>query len=98
MKSLLISLVVSGAFLACSTASAAVFVHAGPVHVAVGRPIGHVRPVYRPVAVRPILSAPAIAPVAPAVWPRGVLTPAERAEIRNEVWETRREIWNAIHN
>ena len=50
VKSLLISRVLSGAFLAGSTASAAVFVHAGPVHVAVGHPVGHVHPVYRPAA------------------------------------------------
>jgi hypothetical protein len=95
MKTALFTLALLGALLAGSTASAAVFVHAGPVTVAVGRP--YYRPIARPV-VRPVLAAPAIAPVAPLVWPRRVLTPAERAEIRSDVWETRRDIWNAIHN
>ena len=95
MKTALFTLALLGALLAGSTASAAVVVHAGPVHVAVGRP--YARPLARPVA-RSVLPAPMIAPVAPAAWPHRVLTPAERAGIRSEVWETRREIWNAVHN
>jgi hypothetical protein len=95
MKTCLFTLTLFGALLAGSTASAGVFVHAGPVRVAVGRP--YYRPLARP-SVRPALAAPVIAPVAPAVWPHRVLTPAERAEVRSDVRETRREIWNAIHN
>jgi hypothetical protein len=91
MKSLLISLVVSGAFLAGSTASAAVFVHAGPVNVAVGRPIGHVHPVYHPVAVRPVVAAPAVAPQSAAILPVPAITPAR-------VYWHRQAVRHAIHD
>jgi hypothetical protein len=99
VKSLLISLVLSGAFLAGSTASAAVFVHAGPVHVAVGRPVGHVHPVYRPVAVRPIVAAPVIAPRPAAVLPPPAITPARvywhRQAVRHAIQE---RIEDAVEN
>lgn len=93
MKSLLMSLVVSSACLVAANASAGVFVHAGPVHVAVGRPIGHVYAVHRPVVVRPIVPAR----VSVSVSPYTVITPAERAEIRSEVRDARnRAIRDAI--
>jgi hypothetical protein len=63
MKSLLASLVVAGVCLAGSTASAAVFVDAGPVNVAVGRPVARVYPLYRPVAVRPVCRPVVVRPV-----------------------------------
>ena len=87
MKSFLISLVVSGAFLACSTASAAVFVHAGPVNVAVGRPVGRV---YRPAAVRPIVPAPVVVARPAAILPAPAITPAR-------VYWHRQAVRHAIH-
>ena len=90
MKSFLISLVVSGAFLACSTASAAVFVYAGPVNVAVGRPVGYARPVYRPAVVRPIIPAPVVVSRPAAVLPLPAITPAR-------VYWHRQAVRHAIH-
>jgi hypothetical protein len=60
MKSLLASLVVAGACLAGSTASAAVYVDAGPARVTVCRPAVRVCPVYRTIAVRPVAVRPVV--------------------------------------
>ena len=76
MKTFLTTLTVACVLAACSTASARVVVHAGPVHVSVGRavvrrPVRYVRPVARPVVVRPVV-------VAPTFVPGAVLTPYQR--------------------
>jgi len=89
-----------------SAANAGVFVHAGPVHVAVGvphRPAWPVapRPVVRPVAVRPVIAP--VAPVqnplflpAPVVGrPGPSISPHEAREIREEARELRHEIRDA---
>jgi hypothetical protein len=71
MKYVLASLVVAGACLVGSTASAGVVVHAGPAHVVVGRAwapaypfyrVPAVRTVYRPAVVRPVWAAPVVVP------------------------------------
>ena len=82
-----------------SEASAAVFVHAGPVHVAVGRrPVA--RPVARPVrpayvAPRPFVVAPAIVAPAPVIRPVAPVVPARAWYWRHEV---RENIHDAIEN
>jgi hypothetical protein len=86
-----------------STASAAIFVHAGPVRVAVARPYyrhyAHVRPVIAaPLAPLPVVApvAPVVAPLPPAVLPGAALTPAERAEIRETIRGARNAVRNAV--
>ena len=96
MKTVLTSLAVVLALTVGSTASAAVFVHAGPVTVAVGGGHRH----YRPVAVRPVprpVFAPGPAFVAPpaAAWSPNRITPRERREIHDETQDLRREIRQA---
>jgi 16S rRNA A1518/A1519 N6-dimethyltransferase RsmA/KsgA/DIM1 with predicted DNA glycosylase/AP lyase activity len=105
MKSLLCSLAVALVIGLGSSASAAVFMHAGPVNVAVGGRPAHHHVHHRPVAVRPV----PVAPVAPVVMaPRPVFVPApvvagsvntisprERQEIREEARELRQEIRQA---
>jgi hypothetical protein len=71
MKTLLISLTVASVMLVGSVASAAVVVHAGPVHVGVGvgrRPIHPVH-VHRPVLARPVVRPVVVPVVPPAVAP-----------------------------
>jgi hypothetical protein len=84
MKTLLTTLVVAGAFLACQEAPAAVVVRAGRVGVAIGRPAGYIQPVYRPVAVRPIVTTPVITP-AQVYWHRQAVRHAIEERIENAV-------------
>jgi hypothetical protein len=72
MKTLLVFLAVAGLCLIGSTASAAVFVHAGPVNVAVGHPLAHVHPIYRTVVARPIYRPALVCPY----WAAPVVVPA----------------------
>ena len=83
MKKMLISLAVVSGLLVGSEAWARVVVHAGPVHVGVGRPavrpVAVHRPVHvapRPVVVRPPVLRPAVvaAPRPVVVAPRPVVT------------------------
>lgn len=84
MKTFLTTLALACALTTGSTASAAVFVHAGPVRVAVGRPIvRHPAAYVRPV-VRPVVAAPAIVPAA-------ALTPYQR-------YLRRQAVAGAIHD
>ena len=80
MKTFLTTLTMACALAACSTASARVVVHAGPVHVGVGRPAvrHHVR-YYRPVVARPVIVAPA-----PAIIPAPALTPYQWRYLRRQ--------------
>lgn len=103
MKTLFASLAVVLALAVASTASAGVFVHAGPVSVGVGgyRHYYHPRPVVaRPVVARPVMARPVVAPVvvpAPAyVAPSAASSPGwlDRSERR----ELRAEIRQAIQN
>jgi hypothetical protein len=71
MKYVLASLIVAGACLVGSTASAGVVVNAGPVHVAVCHPWVHAHPVYRAAVVRPVYR-----PVVRSVWAAPVVVPA----------------------
>ena len=81
MKTFLMTLTMACALAACSTASARVVVHAGPVHVGVGRPVvrHHVRYV-RPVVARPVI---VVAP-APAIIRAPALTPYQRRYLRRQ--------------
>ena len=80
MKTFLMTLTMACALAACSTASARVVVHAGPVHVGVGRPVvrHHVRYV-RPVVARPVIVAPA-----PVIVPVPRLTPYQWRYLRRQ--------------
>jgi hypothetical protein len=98
MKTLLVPLALVCVLAVASTASAAVIVNAGPVHVAVG-----VRPHYHPIhpvhAIRPmplpVMAAPAFVPPPPVAGSPGVITPREWREIREEARELRQEIRQA---
>jgi hypothetical protein len=102
MKKLLISAVVASVFFTGSWASAAVVVHAGPVHVGIGRSLARPafahRPVYapvRPVVVRPPLPRPVIAAPTTVVTPPAV-TPAPVTGSAAAAIRARR-LLNAIH-
>lgn len=88
MKKFLLSLAVVAALACAETAFAGVFVHAGPVSVAVG---GRV---HRPLA-RPVVGVPHPAPVVGG-WVGGrSVSPFERHEIREEARELRYDIRDA---
>ena len=97
MKARMILLAAVLALTIGSMASAGVFVHAGPVNVAVGRRVARpVRPVYA--APRPVVAAPAVVAPAPAVGPVAPTAAAVR-HWRHERWETAHEaIENAVEN
>lgn len=91
MKTFLTTLAIVCALSVGSTATAGVFVHAGPVSVGIGRPaVRHYWPhaygVVRPVVARPVVAVPA-----PAIVPAPALTPYQR-------YLRRQAAANAIHN
>jgi hypothetical protein len=91
MKTFFASLAVALALTLASTASAAVFVHAGPVNVVVG---GRPNFNHPPVVVHPI---PVPAPVfgVPGAGSPGRITQREWREIRGEAQDLQREIRQA---
>jgi len=92
MKTWLPPLAVVLALTVASTASAAVFVHVGPVSVAVGVRPHHNHP---PLAVHPIPMPGPVFGVPPAAGSPGRITARERREIRDEAQDLRREIRQA---
>jgi hypothetical protein len=76
MKKMLISLAVASGLLVGSDAWARVVVHAGPVHVGVGRPVVRPVAVHRPVHVvpRPVVVRPPVLRPAVVAAPRPVVT------------------------
>ena len=80
MKKMLISLAVVSGLLVGSNAWARVVVHAGPVHVGVGRPAVRPVPVHRPVHVapRPVVARPPVLRPPVVAAPRPVVVAAPR--------------------
>jgi hypothetical protein len=105
MKTQLLSLSAAALLLMACNAKAAVFVHAGPVHVGIGH--AAVRPIHpywgyaAPVVARPVTPVirPVIAP-APALSPTAAEIRAIRAaRIRNAIeQEVQESVQNALNN
>jgi hypothetical protein len=96
MKTYLIPLSLAAALWLGSNASAAIFVHAGPVHVGIGRPVARSFYAHRPVYFRP--TPVVVRPAAPIYRP--VLAPAPI--VNSSTLQAARElraarIRNAIH-
>jgi hypothetical protein len=103
MKTQLISLTAVALLCVAQNASAAIFVHAGPVHVGIGRP-AVVRPIHNHWGyIPPVVARPVTPVVRPIIAPAPALTPAARAiratRIRNAIeQEVQEGVENALNN